>query len=621
MNKYEKLKKVFGYDSFRYGQEEIVDSIMSGRDVLGIMPTGAGKSICYQLPALMLNGITIVVSPLISLMMDQVKALNDAGIHAAYINSALTENQITKALYYAMCGRYKIIYVAPERLETDRFLEFIMNADISMITVDEAHCISQWGQDFRPSYLKIVNLIRRLPKRPIVSAFTATATAAVKEDIECILGLENPKTVITGFNRSNLYFEVRHSKHKDEEVMEYVDNHRNDSGIIYCATRKNVDKVYLFLKKNGVAVTRYHAGLGSDERRQNQEDFIYDVKPVIVATNAFGMGIDKSNVRYVLHYNMPQSVENYYQEAGRAGRDGEAAECILLYSPQDVIINEFLIDNKGENSEFTEDEKELIKENDIKKLRSIRLYCNTRDCLREYMLNYFGEYSGKTDCGNCANCSGVYEEKDVTDICVCIINAVTELKERFGAAVVTGMLRGERKPRFISYGIDKYKSFGICADSSEALIKCVLGEMILKGYIAETDNMYRLIKLTESSDDILSGDVRMYIRWSGRNEKAKEARTVKKSNRKSDMLNSKGLVLFEHLRQLRTELARKENIPPYIIFSDKTLVDMCVKLPFTKDEMLTVTGVGENKYMRYGEVFIQCIVDYTDAVKQKYYYE
>ena len=363
MNKLEVLKKVFGYDSFRDGQEQIVDSILRGQDVLGIMPTGAGKSICYQLPALMMSGITIVVSPLISLMIDQVKALNEAGVHAAYINSALTETQVTKALYNAMMGRYKIVYVAPERLETNRFLEFAMNSDISMITIDEAHCISQWGQDFRPSYLKIVNLIKRFPKRPVVSAFTATATMQVKEDIMCILGLNNPKVMVTGFDRKNLYFEVRKSKHKDADILDYVQSHSNDSGIIYCATRKNVDNVYIMLLNSGISATRYHAGLSNEVRKKNQEDFIYDRKPVIVATNAFGMGIDKSNVRYVLHYNMPQCIENYYQEAGRAGRDGESAECILFYSPQDVMISEFLIENKGENTEFTEDELMLIKEN------------------------------------------------------------------------------------------------------------------------------------------------------------------------------------------------------------------------------------------------------------------
>ena len=347
------LKEIFGYDSFRKGQEEIVDQILNGRDVLAIMPTGAGKSLCYQVPALLMSGITIVVSPLISLMIDQVKALNEAGVHAAYINSALTERQITKALELAAAGRYKMIYVAPERLLTPRFLDFACHTELSMVTIDEAHCISQWGQDFRPSYVKITEFIRQLPRRPVVSAFTATATQAVKDDIVCVLGLNNPFIKVTGFDRSNLYFEVRQPNNKDAEVLNYVLSHRDDSGIIYCATRKNVDKVYAMLAKNGIAVTRYHAGLDNDMRKANQEDFIYDEKPVIVATNAFGMGIDKSNVRYVLHYNMPQCIENYYQEAGRAGRDGEPAECILLFSPQDLIIKEFHIVNKVEYNEFT----------------------------------------------------------------------------------------------------------------------------------------------------------------------------------------------------------------------------------------------------------------------------
>lgn len=620
--KFEILKKVFGYDTFRAGQAEIVDSILGGQDVLGIMPTGAGKSICYQLPALMMPGITVVVSPLISLMIDQVKALNEAGIHAAYINSALSETQITKALYNAMCGRYKIVYVAPERLETDRFLEFVMNAEISMITVDEAHCISQWGQDFRPSYLKIVNLIRRLPKRPVVSAFTATATAAVKDDIICILGLEAPRVTVTGFDRSNLYFEVRHSRHKDEEVLEYVSSHRAESGIIYCATRKNVDNVYLMLKKNGIAVSRYHAGLGNDVRKENQEDFIYDRTPVIVATNAFGMGIDKSNVRYVLHYNMPQCVENYYQEAGRAGRDGAPAECILLYSPQDVMINEFLIENKGQNAEFTEDELALIKENDIRRLRAMRFYCNTKDCLREYMLNYFGEYSGKSDCGNCSNCTAAYEEMEVTDICEDIIRAVTECRGRFGANVIIGTLRGENKAKLRTYGVSRLACYGVRKGVSEALLKSVFEEMLLKEYLTESNDIYRLIRTTPAAQELLSGETHIYIKWSEKKEAAKEARTVRKaSNRRSDILNTKGLALFDELRRLRTEIAREENLPPYIIFSDKTLVDMCVKLPFTRAEMLTVTGVGENKYERYGIRFMQCIIDYTDAKKEKYYFE
>ena len=342
----ETLKKYFGYDSFRDGQETIINTILSGRDALAIMPTGAGKSICYQVPALMMSGITLVISPLISLMQDQVKSLNDAGINAAYINSSLTEKQVSMALDYAAKGVYKIIYVAPERLENEEFLYFADNAEISMVTVDEAHCISQWGQDFRPSYLKIADFVNRLPVRPVLSSFTATATKEVKNDILCILGLKEPEIVITGFDRKNLYYSVENIKRKDEFIIDYIEKHRDDSGIIYCSTRKNVDAVQEMLASKGVAVTKYHAGMNSDDRKQSQDDFIYDRKSVIVATNAFGMGIDKSNVRYVIHYNMPQSMENYYQEAGRAGRDGEQSQCILLFSPQDVMINRFLLDNK-----------------------------------------------------------------------------------------------------------------------------------------------------------------------------------------------------------------------------------------------------------------------------------
>lgn len=615
MEKLEVLKKVFGYDTFREGQERIIDAVLHGKDVLGIMPTGAGKSICYQLPALMMQGITVVVSPLISLMIDQVKALNEAGVHAAYINSALTENQISKALYNAMCGRYKIVYVAPERLETDRFLEFVMNADIAMITVDEAHCISQWGQDFRPSYLKIVNLIKRLPVRPVVSAFTATATQTVKDDIMCILGLENPEVLVTGFDRTNLYFEVRKTKQKDAEILDYIANHRGESGIIYCATRKNVDNVYLMLKKNGIAATRYHAGLNNEDRKSNQEDFIYDRASIIVATNAFGMGIDKSNVRFVLHYNMPQCIENYYQEAGRAGRDGEPAECILFYSPQDVMINEFLIENKGQNSEFTQEELELIKENDIKRLNKMRFYCSTKECLREYMLNYFGEYTRRQDCGNCGNCTASYEEKDVTDICIDVISCIQESGQRYGMNVIVGILRGSNTAKLKSYGVNRYASFGKRSSISEAMLKSIIEEMLFKEYLTETPDIYRIIKLDKSCEEILDGTTKILCKWSERKEAVKETQTKSKKPGAAIDLTPKELTLFGELKKLRLAIAREENMPPYIIFSDKTLADMCRKLPFTKEEMLSVNGVGENKYTRYGERFIQCIVDCTDAVR------
>ena len=414
MNINQTLKQYFGYDSLRTGQEELINGILAGHDVLGIMPTGAGKSLCYQLPALMLKGITLVISPLISLMSDQVKALNQAGVHAAYINSSLTENQIRMALSYASQGRYKIIYVAPERLNTPRFLDFACNADISMLTVDEAHCISQWGQDFRPSYLEIAGFLTRLPRRPIVSAFTATATERVKNDIVASLGLNNPVTMVTGFDRPNLFFRVvtrKGGSQKDNSIINYVKKHEDESGIIYCATKKNVDKLYTLLNEQGISAGRYHAGLSNDERKQNQEDFTYDRIRVMVATNAFGMGIDKSNVRYVLHYNMPQSLEYYYQEAGRAGRDGEEAECVLFFSKQDIMINKFLLQNKASAGDVASDMQKTA--NDRRKLQQMINYCETDKCLREFILSYFGDTT-PCICNKCSNCVVVEDEEEET---------------------------------------------------------------------------------------------------------------------------------------------------------------------------------------------------------------
>lgn len=502
MNINQTLKQYFGYDSLRTGQEELINGILAGHDVLGIMPTGAGKSLCYQLPALMLKGITLVISPLISLMSDQVKALNQAGVHAAYINSSLTENQIRIALSYASQGRYKIIYVAPERLNTPRFLDFACNADISMLTVDEAHCISQWGQDFRPSYLEIAGFLTRLPRRPIVSAFTATATERVKNDIVASLGLNNPVTMVTGFDRPNLFFRVvtrKGGSQKDNSIINYVKKHEDESGIIYCATKKNVDKLYTLLNEQGISAGRYHAGLSNDERKQNQEDFTYDRIRVMVATNAFGMGIDKSNVRYVLHYNMPQSLEYYYQEAGRAGRDGEEAECVLFFSKQDIMINKFLLQNKASAGDVASDMQKTA--NDQRKLQQMINYCETDKCLREFILSYFGDTT-PCICNKCSNCVVVEDEEEET--------YVETGKKRKKAAQLAG-------------------------------------------------------------------------------------------------LNELGVALFEKLRSVRTELAAEKSVPPYIICSDKTLKDMCAKLPRDKEQLADVYGMGEQKIQNYGEAFVTAV--------------
>lgn len=627
MNKYEVLKKYFGYENFREGQERLIDTMLGGRDVLGIMPTGAGKSICYQIPALLFPGITIVISPLISLMKDQVQALNQAGVHAAYINSSLTENQIAKALQLAAAGRYKIVYAAPERLETYGFLDFARQAEISMLTVDEAHCISQWGQDFRPSYLKIVQFLKQLDRRPVVSAFTATATENVKEDIICVLGLHNPEVLVTGFDRKNLYFAVETPRKKDEFTLRYIQEHEGESGIVYCATRKNVDMLYEKLAAQGVAVTKYHAGLHNEERKKNQEDFIYDACPVMVATNAFGMGIDKSNVRYVIHYNMPQSLENYYQEAGRAGRDGEPSECILLYSAQDVAINRFLLDNKEENQDFTEEEAIAVRERDEERLRSMHYYCLTKNCLREYVLRYFGE-TGNGDCGNCSNCQREYESVDVTETAGKIVSCIREMRGRYGINVVAGTLAGDDRAKLREYGVAAYPSYGSLKDMTEAGIKQIINQMLIEGILEVTKDKYALLRTTDKAEKVLIGEYAVVMKElkktpvyeSDKNDRMRSGVSGSSKKRISDILNSRGLKLFEQLRSLRIEIAKEESVPPYIIFSDKTLTDMCVKAPFNKEEMLRVSGVGENKFERYGERFLQKIDEFTNGVKEKFYF-
>jgi len=574
---------------------------------MAVMPTGAGKSLCYQVPALLLPGITIVISPLISLMQDQVKALNEAGIHAAYINSSLTETQISKAIALALTGRYKIIYVAPERLESADFMRFALSGTISMVTVDEAHCISQWGQDFRPSYLKIVDFIERLPQRPVIGAFTATATQEVKADIECILKLNHPNVVVTGFDRENLYYSVEYLpvKQKNDFIIDYIEKHPGESGIIYCATRKNVDTVYEQLFKRGVPVTCYHAGIDNEARKNNQDDFIYDRAHVIVATNAFGMGIDKSNVRFVIHYNMPQSMENYYQEAGRAGRDGGAAQCILLFSPQDVMIGKFLLDNKEFEGTNTDD-MESVRRRDIHRLRVMEGYCKTTLCLRNYILEYFGEKTS-VPCENCGNCHREYMELDMTGEAKQVINCITETRGRYGLNIVIGTLLGANRARLKEIGADTYQSYGVLAHRSENDIRLLINRMLEEGYLIQTEGEYSLLKL--GNIEALNDDsTRITVRKSEEREAIPRRRERKAKS--SDALTSAGYKLFEQLRRLRFAIAKEEAVPPYIIFSDKTLIDMCAKVPKNKREMLDVSGVAERKFNRYGQRFFDEIAEF-----------
>ncbi len=631
------LKQYFGYDSFRKGQSDIIEAILQGQDALAIMPTGAGKSVCYQVPAMLLSGITIVISPLISLMQDQVKSLNEAGINAAYINSTLSEQQMYKALDYAAQGKYKIIYVAPERLETMSFMTFAQKADISMVTIDEAHCISQWGQDFRPSYLKIVDFIDSLPERPVVSAFTATATSEVKTDIECILKLKSPKLVVTGFDRKNLYYSVEHlsGKKKDAYIAAYIKEHMDESGIIYCATRKNVDKLYDEFSSLGISVTKYHAGLDNETRKQNQDDFIYDRVQVVIATNAFGMGIDKSNVRYVIHYNMPQSMENYYQEAGRAGRDGGESQCILLFSAQDVIIDKFLLDSK--EFEGVEDEgRSVIRERDLHRLHTMEMYCKTTECLRNYILSYFGEKTGEP-CGNCGNCNNEYEQIDMTADAKWVINCLAETHGRFGLSIVLGTLLGAKRARLKEVGALNYKSYGKLSNRKEAELRLLIDQMINAGYVIQTDGEYSVLRMGDISP-LRDENTHVYIKKAkktyasellkGGGQTGGEAvsgnasagtagsRPASRARKKStDSLTAAGYELFERLRALRLVIAREEGVPPYIIFNDKTLIDMCEKLPVDADTMLSVSGVGQNKLMKYGSRFTEEISTFVSAHK------
>lgn len=600
-DKFSVLKEYFGHDVYRAGQEQIVDSLLSGRDVLCIMPTGAGKSICYQVPALIFEGVTIVVSPLISLMKDQVGSLVQSGVAAAYINSSLSANQYTKVLQNTVAGKYKIIYVAPERLSTREFLNACKKINISLVAVDEAHCVSQWGQDFRPSYLKITEFISSISHRPIVGAFTATATDEVKADIAKILQLHSPFMITTGFDRPNLFFGVENPNSKPLKLLELVRERSEKSGIIYCATRKTVEEVCLLLQRNGFSATRYHAGLSEEERRINQDDFVYDRKTIMVATNAFGMGIDKSNVAFVIHYNMPKNIESYYQEAGRAGRDGESADCILLYAPQDVRTNQFLIENTDPNPELTEEEQNIIRKHDTERLKYMTFYSTTSDCLRHYILKYFGEKSS-TYCGNCSHCLSNFETVNITIDAQKILSCIAKTGQRFGKKMIIDILRGSKNARLLSFGLDKQSTYDLMSDQTEKRVRDIIDYLDEKGYIIVENSEYPVLKLTSSSYDVLHGNISLMMK------------IVKQQQRKS--VNTDGEIkapMLDALKQLRKKIASKQNVPAYVVFSDAALVDMCKKHPRTPDEFLGVSGVGKAKLDKYGKEFIDIIVEFDSG--------
>ncbi len=667
----EALRAYFGYQDFRPGQEGVIAALLSGRDALAVMPTGAGKSLCYQIPGVVLGGVTLVVSPLVSLMGDQVRALVEAGVRAAYLNSTLTPGQQATVLQRALEGAYQIMYVAPERLSDERFLAFAREARIPLVAVDEAHCVSQWGQDFRPSYLGVGDFIAQLPTRPAIAALTATATERVRDDVIRLLGLRDPHRVVTGFDRPNLFFGVERldAKKKIARIASYALEHASDSGIVYCSTRKDVERVQEALVEAGVKATRYHAGLTAAERERNQRTFIADDEPVMVATNAFGMGIDKSNVRYVIHHNMPASIEAYYQEAGRAGRDGEPAECLLFWNDGDIGTCRFFIESESGNEELSPEEADAVRSTHRRLLEAMCGYCLTTGCLREYILRYFGEEgsagapeaegsvfkqswartdrpqdgparaelraepsaSGAGDLSAfeddaqiaaircCSNCDGGFESVDVTELARSVIRCVHELRGRFGKGMVADVLRGAKTEKLFEFGLDKARSYG-AADASKEQVKEVVELLASQGYLEISEGRFPLVGLgprfREAGADDFELRMKRVVRKPAK-AKGSAASTTFGSSGSAAVDGSYDAVLFERLRALRKRIADEAEVPPYIVFSDAALRDMCVKLPRTPDEFLEVSGVGEKKLARYGDDFLAEIAEYAAALDGK----